>query len=86
MPNHYHFLIYTEGKSNNISNFMKSIQISYARYFNRRYSHSGHVFQGAYKNKPINDPIYMQKIIYYIKQNPVRDKLVNNPNDWPYSG
>lgn len=86
MPNHFHFLVYTEKKSINISNFMKSIQISYARYFNRINNHSGHVFQGAYKNKPINDPVAMLKVIDYIKNNPVRAGLVKNPQDWPYTG
>jgi putative transposase len=84
MPNHYHLLIYTKKEPTNISHFIKSLQVSYARHFNNKYKHSGHVFQGTYKAKPILDPIYMQKIIKYIKNNPVKDGLVKRSNDWKY--
>jgi len=86
MPNHYHFLIYTKKEPKNISNFIKSLQVSYSRHFNNRYKHSGHVFQGAYNAKPILDPVSMEKIIKYIKNNPVKNGLVKFQSEWKYSG
>lgn len=85
MPSHFHFLIYTRDKANNISKFMKSIQLSYALFFNNRYKHSGHIFQGTYKNTNIH-PFDIPKLISYILQNPVKEKLVKRAEDWPYSG
>jgi len=85
MPNHYHLLIYTENKPKNISLLMKYLQFSYAYRFNKRYKHSGHVFEGCYQIKAINAED-LPKIIDYISQNPVRKKLVTHAESWPYKG
>lgn len=86
MPNHFHLLLYTKDKKENISRFMKSLQLSYAFYYNRNHDHSGHVFQGKFKNKAVKSDAYMNKIIQYIIENPVRKKLVKDPSEWVYSG
>ena len=85
MPNHYHLLLYTEDQKENIPKFMHSLQLSSAMRFNKKYPHSGHVFQGRYRNIPVLDPVYMQRIIEYINENPVRKKLVKLAKDWPYT-
>jgi len=85
MPNHFHLLLYTEDVAINISKFMKSLQISYAFYFNRIFKHSGHVFESKFQNKVISASD-MPKLIYYIEQNPVKEKLVKSPGKWPYRG
>lgn len=86
MPNHFHLLLRSPYKEENISLFMKSLQLSYACYFNRKHKHSGHVFEGSYKNKEINSQVYLARIIDYIAMNPVRKNLVLSPEQWPYSG
>lgn len=85
MPNHFHLLLYGHQSASDISKFMKSLQLSHALYFKKKYNSSGHVFESSYKCKPVRDPIYLSKIISYIKNNPVRKNLVNNSNDWQYS-
>ena len=85
MPNHFHLFLYTQAAAKNISKFIGNLQWIYAKYFNRRYKHSGHVFESKYKNTQI-DPQYMQTMIDYIEQNPVRAKLVKRSEDWPYKG
>lgn len=84
MPNHFHLLIKCPKSSKNISKFMQLLQISYARYFNKQYNHSGHVFQGQYKFTVLSTPGSLKYIKNYIYQNPVRAGLVKNPEDWPY--
>jgi len=86
MPNHFHLLVKSPYKDNCIASFMKSLQLSYAHYFNSRCKHSGHVFEGSYKNKEVNTQTYLAKIISYIAMNPVRKKFVKSPEDWPYAG
>jgi REP element-mobilizing transposase RayT len=86
MPNHFHLLARTQYKKENISKFMKSLQLSYAIYFNKKNKHAGHVFQGAYKNKMIRTQISLAKVIQYIANNPVKKKLVVKPDQWPYAG
>lgn len=85
MPNHFHLLIYTEDKPKSISLLMKFLQYSYACKYNKRYKHTGHVFEGSYRIKSINAND-LPKIIEYILMNPVRKKLVMRPEDWPYKG
>jgi putative transposase len=85
MPNHFHLLLNTKHNAENISFFMKNLQYSYACYFNRTYLHSGHVFQSKFVNKAI-DEADMVKVFYYIEHNPVKERLVHNVKDWPYTG
>ena len=67
MPNHVHFLI--QGKDDNISEFFRSIQISYAIYFNKKYERVGHLFQDRFKNKVIEDINYLKNVVKYIHFN-----------------
>ena len=96
MPNHFHFMINVEekdctsdilkkSKSQRISSFMRDLQNAYAKYFNLKYTHSGHVFQGAYRLKPVLDDSYLEALIIYINNNPVRKGLVKKAEEWPYS-
>lgn len=84
MPNHFHFLIKCPKSSKVLSKFMQLLQISYARYFNKTYDHSGHVFQGQYKFAVFFNDSSLNQIKKYIDQNPVKAGLVKNPEDWPY--
>jgi len=85
MPNHFHLLIYALSNSNDVAHFMRSLQHSYALHFKKLYGSNGHVFESRYKHKLIRDPLYLSTIIAYIKNNPVRGKLVEYAEDWPYS-
>lgn len=68
MQNHTHFLI--QGENKNISDFFKSIEISYATYFNMKYDRVGHLFQNRFKNKAIEDIEYLKNVVKYIHFNP----------------
>ena len=68
MPNHVHLQIKDENE--NLSKIMHSIQISYSRYFNKKYERVGHVFQDRYNSKPVENDIYLLKLCRYIHQNP----------------
>ncbi|MFZ7104132.1 MAG: transposase [Peptococcaceae bacterium] len=47
MDNHAHLII--EDNGNDISQIMKSISISYAMLYNRKYQRTGHLFQDRFK-------------------------------------
>lgn len=90
MPNHFHFLIREpenplSEKISNSSKFLQNLQNAYAKYFAIKYKHSGRVFQGVFKSKRIDSDAYLNEIVRYIHENPVRKKLVATPKDWPYS-
>src|SRR3989344_5285923 len=53
MPNHYHLLfrqVYHPSKQTGISNLMQRLSVAYVMYFNKKYNHSGGLFQGKFKN------------------------------------
>lgn len=78
MPNHFHFLV-KQNKVDGLKMFLHKLCSSYSWYFNKKYGHSGHVFQGIYKSKNVLEDSYLTQLIAYIHLNPPR------PFDWKYS-
>ncbi|WP_234978337.1 transposase [Bacillus tuaregi] len=83
MGNHAHLLI-KEG-SEDISNTMKRIGISYAKYYNWRYITTGHLFQDRFKSENVETISYLLKVVRYIHQNPVNAGIVNCAEEWKWS-
>ena len=69
MTNHVHLLI-REG-AENLSSSVKRIAAAYARYYNNKYQHYGHLFQDRFKSEPVNEADYFFTLLRYIHQNPV---------------
>jgi putative transposase len=80
MSNHIHLLIDDNG--NDISKLIKSINISYAYYFNRTYRRCGHLFQDRFRSELIDSDAYLIEVSKYIHNNPVKAGLVKDP--WEY--
>jgi putative transposase len=74
MPNHYHIIISQKGKQN-ISIGMYQLGLRYARYFNKKYKTAGHVFQGGFKYKAIQNRNYFGTVIDYVLENPEKANL-----------
>lgn len=68
MQNHVHLLVKGEDKS--ISDFFHSLLISYSSYFNKKYDRVGHLFENRFKNKMINNELYLKNVVKYIHYNP----------------
>lgn len=83
MINHAHLLI--QDSQNNISQIMKRIGTSYARWFNRRHNRVGHVFQDRFRSENIEDDAYLKTVIRYIHQNPVKAGMISKAEDYPWS-
>lgn len=84
MPNHVHLLVETGTQP--LSTLMQRLQQSYTQYFNRTHRKVGHLFQGRYKAIICEKDSYLLTLIRYIHFNPVRAKLVKQPDAYPYSG
>jgi len=84
MPNHVHLLVETGHEP--LSTFMQRLQQSYTQYFNRTHRKVGHLFQGRYKAIICEKDSYLLTLIRYLHLNPVRAKLVKQPDAYPYSG
>lgn len=83
MDNHVHLLI--NDNNNDISNIMKSINVSYANYFNKQYSRVGHLFQDRFLSQIITDDRYLITVSAYIHNNPVRAMIVEKPEMYKWS-
>jgi REP element-mobilizing transposase RayT len=75
MPNHFHLLL-KQLNNNGISKFMHLLTISYAKYFNKKYDHSGVLFQGKFKDVQILSYIQLLNISKYIHINPAKDQNI----------
>jgi REP element-mobilizing transposase RayT len=69
MPNHFHFVIGTY-KPEHIPTAMRDIGRNYTVYMNRKYNLVGHLFQGPYKRKSVNNLVYFRVLVEYIRKNP----------------
>ena len=84
MPNHYHFLIRQNGP-HPAGWLIQRIFNSYTKAYNKRYGHSGTLFERRYLAKPVVSEAHLLHLCRYIHANPVKDGLVAAPLDWPYS-
>jgi REP element-mobilizing transposase RayT len=83
MTNHVHLLI--ETRNNPISKIMQLINLTYTQYFNKKYGKVGHLFQGRYKSFLCDRDEYLLGLVRYIHLNPVRAKLVKEPQEYRWS-
>ncbi len=83
MVNHYHLLI--ETSTDNLSKFMRQLNMNYAIYFNKKYKRVGHLWQGRFKSWYVTDEAYLYTLMLYIEQNPLKAKMVKNLEEYPYS-
>lgn len=85
MDNHVHLLV-EPSEDGSMSKVMEHVSKAYAKYFNAKYDHVGHVFQGRFKSFLIQEERYFFACSRYIDLNPVKANLVVNPADYRWSG
>jgi len=83
MTNHLHLLL--ERQLDTVGSIMLRVLGGYSRYYNRRYKHVGHVFQGRHKSILCQSDRYLGELVRYIHLNPVRARMVVSPEEYPYS-
>jgi len=83
MSNHYHLLI--ETSQENLSKFMRQLNMNYAIYFNKKYKRVGHLWQGRFKSWFVTDEAYLYTLMLYIEQNPLKANMVKTLEEYPYS-
>lgn len=75
MSNHVHLLL--KVNETPLSAIMHHIQMSFSHWYNAKYKHTGHVFEGPYRFLECANLFYFKNIIRYIHQNPTRAALPN---------
>ncbi len=70
MENHFHLLVRTPRA--NLSRFMQRLLTRYALYSRYKHRRPGHLFQGRFKAKLLEDDVYLTAVTRYIHLNPVK--------------
>ena len=83
MTNHVHLLI--ERQADTVGRIMQRVLTGYSQYYNRRYKRVGHVFQGRHKAILCQSDKYLGELVRYIHLNPVRARMVGQPEEYLYS-
>lgn len=83
MGNHFHLAMQVGPVP--LAVIMQRLLTGYALTFNQRHNRTGHLFQARYKAILCRDERYLAGLIRYIHLNPVRARLVERPQDWPWS-
>lgn len=84
MSNHAHLVIQTNHYQP-ISKIMHALLLSYSFSFRKRHHYIGHVWQGRFKSNVIEDDRYILECLEYIHNNPVRAKLTERSELYPWS-
>jgi len=83
MDNHVHLAL--ERGPVELSRIMRSVQASYAQWFNFRHGRVGHLFQGRYKALLVQKDRYLLALIRYVHENPVTARMVERPEQYVWS-
>lgn len=86
MPNHWHFILYPKTDTQ-LSEFMSWLTSTHVRQYRTKTKTIGygHLYQDRYKSFPVETNEYLQTLIRYVEQNPLRAKIVKRAEDWIWS-
>ena len=84
MPNHYHLVVRQDGQER-AGLLPQRVFNSYTKAYNKKYDHSGTLFQGPYRAIRLDSEPHLLHLCRYIHANPVKDGLASTPDDWPWS-
>jgi putative transposase len=83
LNNHFHLLI--RPLETPISRLLQSLLVSHTQRYHKHHHSSGHVWQGRFKSPVIQDDEHLLTVLRYIEANPLRAKIVERAEDYPYS-
>ena len=81
--NHYHVLLVPGAQP--ISRLQHQLGSAYAQRFNRRHQRVGHLLQGRFGCRIVEDGAYARTVLRYLALNPVAAGRVPRPEDWRWS-
>ena len=85
MTNHVHLVIDPGPKAARLAQLMKRVAGRHTRYANARAGRTGTLWEGRYKSSPIDTDAYLLACCRYVELNPVRARMVEQPESYPWS-
>ena len=83
MPNHVH-LILVPAAEDGLARSIGETHRQYTGFVNARARWTGHLFQGRFSSVVLDEE-HLMLAARYVALNPVRARLVQRPQDWPWS-
>jgi len=68
-----------------LSKIMQNLSFRYTRHFNKRHGEEGPLFHGRYKAILIDPDEYLDDLVRFIHNNPVRNGAAKSPEDFKWS-
>ena len=84
MTNHVH-LLSTGRVPGALSAMMHRVGLRYVRRVNTRYGRTGTLFEGRFRASLVQSERHLLACMRYIELNPVRARMVDRPEDYPWS-
>jgi REP element-mobilizing transposase RayT len=84
MTNHFHVVVIATLPG--VSNGMQLLNGRYAQDFNRRHARTGHLFQGRFHARAVEDDGHLERVCDYVLDNAVRAGLCEERAQWPWLG
>jgi putative transposase len=72
-------------RMHDLSEFMKSLLERFSKWFNRKHSRSGHLWEDRFKSVIVEGGVAARTMAAYIDLNPVRAGMVKDPADYRWS-
>jgi putative transposase len=86
MPNHWH-LVLRPASETALGRFIGWLCTTHVRRHHEHYQirGGGHLYQGRFKNFPVQDDYHLLTVLRYVEANARRAGLVERAEDWPWS-
>ena len=83
MDNHIHLLMYSS--PDKLPSFFQSLGTRFVRWYNNKYSRSGHLFQERFYSVAIENDKAFLSVLVYIHNNPVKSNISRYPSEYRWS-
>lgn len=85
MPNHFHIVCWPESVTA-LSAYMRLLMNAHVRNYHQHYGTCGHghIWQGRFKNFPIEQDDHLLRVLRYVEANALRAHLVHRAEDWSW--
>jgi putative transposase len=86
MPNHWHLVLWPE-RDGELSEFMRLVTVTHTQRWHAHYhsAGTGPLYQGRFKSFAIEQDEHLLTVLRYVERNPLREKLVERAESWPWS-
>jgi putative transposase len=84
MSNHVHLLTRPKNEES-LYKMMQGVTLCYTQHINKEHKRTGRLWESRYHSCIVDKEKYLWAAARYIEQNPIRAKIVEKAEDFPYS-